>query len=246
MAKNRNAILPINKEVGNLFARAYRYLKAAASIYEDTAVINSWILDEGKLNLLGNELVGEIFGKTAWSEKTGKQRCLFASAITPDGCKNYLDTIINTSGVYVIGEIPGWHSDKMLERFRDAAVSRGFDVECYYCALFPDKLEHLVIPEMDLSFTSSNYYHHLKAGNYKEIDISAFINKDAANKFKAEISYNISGFDALMGKTVETISKAKALHDKMETYYVPNMDFDAVERCWEATMSRVLEYAEEV
>ena len=246
MAKNRDAILPINKEVGNLFARAYRYLKAAASVYEDTAVINSWIVDEGRLNLLGNELVGEIFGKIALSEKLGKQRCLFASAITPDGYKNYLDTIINTKSVYVLGEIPGWHSDKMLERLKDAAVSRGYDVECYYCALFPDKLEHLVIPAMDLAFTSSNYYHHLKTETCKEIDIAAFVNKDAANKYRSEISYNISEFDALMSKTIETISKAKALHDKMETYYVPNMDFEAVERCWEATMSRVLDYAKNV
>lgn len=246
MRKNRNEIIAVNKEVGNLFARAYRYLKAAASIYEDTAVINGWIVDEGKVNLLGNELVGDIFGNIDLSERLGKQRCLFASAITPDGLKNYLETIINTKSVYVLGEIPGWHSDKMLEKLKDAAVSRGYDVECYYCALFPDKLEHLVIPKMNLAITSSNYYHHVQSSTGRELDIAAYTDKDASNKFRNEISYNISEFDALLGKSIETIARAKVLHDRMETYYVPNMDFEAVERCLESTLSRVLEYADEV
>jgi len=49
--------------------------------------------------------------------------------------------------------------------------------------------------------------------------------------------------DELLGKAVETIGRAKACHDGMEEYYIPNMDFEAIERCWESTMVRILEYA---
>jgi hypothetical protein len=49
-----------------------------------------------------------------------------------------------------------------------------------------------------------------------------------------------------MDKAVSTISKAKALHDRLETYYVPNMDFEAIQRCRESVLARVLEYTGDV
>jgi hypothetical protein len=246
MVQNKEQILAVNKEVGTLFARAYRYLRAAASIYEDTAVINGWALDDGKVNRLGNELVQEFFGDIALSDKTGKQRCLFASAITPDGLKNHLNTILNTGKVIVLEEAPGCQTVKLLEKIKDAAAGRGFDTECYFCALFPEKLEHLVIPALDISFTTSNASHHADVDIYRKIDLTAFLDRNVLAKYEKELSYNASEFGELLGKTIETISNAKALHDKMETYYIPNMDFDAVQRCWEATLGRVLEYAGEL
>jgi GTPase SAR1 family protein len=94
MRRNREEIIECNREVGRYFARAYRYIKAAAAIYEDTAVINSQALDEGKANLNSWLIVNELFTNSKPSAKEGKQRHLFASAITPGGFKNYLETVL--------------------------------------------------------------------------------------------------------------------------------------------------------
>lgn len=244
MRKNRNEILVINKEVGRLFARAYRYLKAAASIYEDIAVINSWALEEGKINKLEYELEQELFDRIELSEKQGKQRRLFASAITPDGLKNHLNSLLKDKRVYVLEEVPGSLSDKILEGMKTAAVSRGYDVECYYCALLPEKLEHLVIPGLGIAFTTSNEYHHTEIPPYRTIDLINYLDKNSLLKYQSEMNYNSLIINELLDKAIEIIAMAKELHDKMETYYIPNMDFEAVQRCWEATMARVLEYAE--
>jgi hypothetical protein len=48
--ENRSGITNDNKEIGRYFARAYRYIKAAASVYEDITVINSLAADGAAVN----------------------------------------------------------------------------------------------------------------------------------------------------------------------------------------------------
>jgi hypothetical protein len=184
-----------------------------------------------------------LFTNSKPSAKEGKQRNLFASAITPGGFKNYLETVLVTEKVFVIKGVPGTGTEKLLEKVRTAAVERGYFVESYYCALIPSKLEHLVIPEIGVSFTTANRYHNASVNAYITVDLNEYLDKTVLEKYAESLEYNESEFTALKNKDVETIGKAKLLHDQMEKYYIPNMDFDAVQRCREATLSRILSYA---
>jgi len=42
------------------------------------------------------------------------------------------------------------------QKIRVAAVERGFYTASFYCALFPTRLEHLVIPRLNTSFATFN------------------------------------------------------------------------------------------
>ena len=243
MRKNREDIIKTNKEVGRLFARAYRYLKAASELYQDIAVINGWAVDEAKINKLSNELMDEMFADIPVASVTGNLRCLFASAITPDGLKNYLNTLLTTKEVISLKGFPGAGTERLLEKVKDAALERGYNVEAYYCALYPDKLEHLIIPGMDISLTTENQYHSSDVYITGELDFTVSLDNKLLEEYSDTLEYNRSEFDELLGKALETIGKAKLMHDDMEKYYVPNMDFEAVQRCWESTMGRILEYA---
>jgi hypothetical protein len=244
MRKNREIIIQTNKEAGKLFSRAYRYLKAALELYEDNAVIKSWAVDNAKANILADEIMEELFLGTAAAQKTGKLRCLFASAITPDGCKNHLDTILNTKKIISLNGFPGAGTEKLLEKVKNAALERGFNIEAFYCALRPEKLEHLVIPGLETSLTTVNGYHDADVCINMELDFTYMADEKLLMDYKSDLEYNQVEFDELLGKAIETISKAKKMHDLMEKYYIPNMDFEAVQRCWESTMCRILEYAE--
>ena len=48
---HKDDIIKTNKEVGVIFARAYKYLKAAFAIYEDNSVITNMALNGGEVNL---------------------------------------------------------------------------------------------------------------------------------------------------------------------------------------------------
>lgn len=243
MLKNKEEIIQCSSEISNHFSRAYRYLKAAAAIYEDIAAINSQASDEGEVSLFSWQIINELFGNTKPTVKQGKQRHLFASAITPNGFVNYLETVVNAERVFVLKGAPGTGTEKILEKVRAAAVERGFYTESYYCALMPTKLEHLVIPGVNAAFTTSNRFHNAVIQPYMIADLDEYLNKAMLMKHKDILGFNESEAALLMNRAVETIHKAKLLHDRLESYYIPNMDFEAIQRCREATLARILSYA---
>jgi len=243
IATHRLEILKVNKEVGRVFARAYRYLNAAWQIYNDSAVLYGEALDEGQVNILTKGFIDELWAGIQLSEKVGGQRCLFASAITPDGLKNYLGDLLVTNNLYMLEGFPGAGTERLLERLKVAAMERGFDVEAYYCALNPDKLEHLIIPAIDTAFTTVNKYHNTDACTLKIVKFTDLLDNKVIEKFRKELEYNQTEFEKLIGKAIDIVHSAKAFHDEMESYYIPSMDFDAIQKKWKETMKRIMQYA---
>ena len=246
MREHRQGVIKVNGEVGRIFARAYRYLKAAWQIYDDSTALYGMAVDEAKINMLAKDFIDELWDGVPLSAKVGRQRCLFASAITPDGLKNYLDDLLVTDNVYMLEGFPGAGTERLLEKVKAAAMERGFKIEAYYCALNPDKLEHLNISGMDIAFTTVNKYHSTDACALRKVDFTDMLDENVVGVYKPELEYNQAEFDRLLNKAVDIIHGAKALHDEMETYYIPNMDFAAIQSRWEGTMERILEYAAEV
>ncbi len=242
ISRHKEKIQAIGKEISMIFAGAYRYLKAAACIYEDTSSILEIAQNTGKLNIIANEIEETLMKGIEVSEKEGKQRSLFVSAITPDGLKNYLDTVFVDTKVYVLKCEEEKSGERLLNRLKKAAIERGFDVECFYCALNPEKLEHIIIPELSVSFTTSNSYHKIDADNYMTLNLDEYMDRNILEKYNDVIRYNREKFDELLQRTVYILSKAKALHKELESYYVPNMDFEAVQACKEIIIERILEY----
>jgi hypothetical protein len=130
--------LIINESVKktNLFNRAYRYLKASGLIHQDIAQLNSLLINSVKVNTIAIEIVDEIFKYDNISPVEGRERRLFASAITPEGLINYLDTILTTETVYGIKGEPGSGSQRILIKVRDAALERGYYTECFFLCPF--------------------------------------------------------------------------------------------------------------
>jgi len=241
--KSREDILNDNREVGRTFRRAYRYIKGAYSFYEDSREIIGWGIDNAKVNAVANEIVESLFGNRNTAEKEGKIRRLFASAITPNGYVNYLDTLLKVDRLYTLKGSPGTGTERVISKVMDEAVAKGYDVEAYYCALNPHKLEHLVIPELNAALTTSNEYHNSNVKSLLQVDLDEFINKKVLDKYKAELEFNKNQFDSIMESAIKTIATAKKIHDRMEAYYIPNMDFEAIQTCFDATLAKVLQYA---
>ena len=245
MIKHRQEVMKVNREVGSIFARAYRYLKAAWQIYDDSAVLYGMAIDEAKINILAKEFMDGLLGEIPVSAVVGKQRCLFASAITPDGLKNYLGDLLITNNIYMLEGFPGAGTERVLEKIKSAVLERGMGVEAYYCALCPDKLEHLIIPQMNTAFTTNNKYHSTDVCAAKKVEFSNMLDEKVAGLHKSELEYNQAEFDVLLNRAIDIIHGAKTLHDEMETYYIPNMDFKAIQKKWSETMEKILAYAGE-
>lgn len=241
----KHEIIKLSSEIGRGFERAYRYLKAAGQMYDDIAALCGRALNEGSLNILADELISSLFDGVQVNNRPGRQRCLFASAITPDGIISYLDDLIVSDSIYKLSGFAGAGMEKVLEKIKAAALERGFFTEEFYCPLKPWKLEHLIIPEINTAFTTINKYHYTDACAIRNIDFSVVLDNKVLDPLRQEIEYDEIMFDKLLYKAVDIIHGNKVLHDEIESYYIPNMDFSSVQNKQNEVMNRILEYAEE-
>jgi len=238
--KNRDRILETNKEISGLFQRAYRYIQAGYSLYRDNEVIYSQAMDHGKANVAISDLTDSIFSGIDVSETEGRQRHLFASAVTPEGLVNYLSSLVTTRDIIAVEGKPGTGTERLLERVRTSACERGFYTESYYCALNPHKLEHLIIPELDVSITTSNEAHHVDINPTVKINFNNFLDDSIIRKYSEEIVFNQNGFEMLLDRAIETIKQARKKHDELETFYIPNMNFEDIQKCQEELLKRLM------
>ncbi len=249
MRGSRTEILSLNREVGRLFRRAYSYLGAALiflseveSYYQDTGA-----LDRGGLNRVAMTIIHEVFGETPPLPRTPRDRHLFATAITPDGPVNYLETIVGgLRRRYIITGDDGTEKTTLTSRVLDAAIMRGFDVEAFHCALDPRKVDHVVIPALGVAVVNEvePHFYRPQDGD-KIIDTMQYVDTGIQEAYLGERTRAREMYREAFGQAVWFIAKAKQTHDEMEKYYVPNMDFSLIERRRQEVEGRILELASE-
>ncbi len=245
MRCGKTEILTLNREVGRLFHRAYQYLKAAKTIYDGQKALYSEALDQGLANKITADLMKMIFKEHPVTRKYGKIRKLFISAITPNGYLNYLDDLIQiVPWIYAIEGPPGSGKAILLAKLATAAQERGIDCEAFYCAFDPYKIEHLVLPALGIGITTAVEPHRIdirKASmviNMEEcIDLAMIV---PHNEF---IETDRRLVENLLNQAIETIAQAKSVHDEMEQYYIPNMNFTAIGELRQRIIKRILKYA---
>lgn len=245
--RSRTEIIELSREIGRNFRRAYRYLKAAKVIGDDLEAINLEGLAIGKANKIAAELIEGLFCQYHATEKMGELRKLFASAITPEGFQNYLPGILGTQPkVVVITGGVGTGKATLLNKVLTAALEKGFRCEGFYCAFDPYKIEHLIIPNLGIGFTTAvepHCYPLSEASRVIQMDqcVAPFI----STKYGKVIENDTKLINELFETAISFIARAKHLHDQMEAFYVPNMDFAAVTELRRRTLERILEYAAE-
>lgn len=244
MTSNKNKVIECNNEINKNFKRAYRVLKAAKSLYDDWEAANYEAMDFITANKKASEVLTKIF-KGIDRIGCGKVRKLFASAITPDGSVNYLDSVIGTMArcIIVTGE-PGTGKATLLNKVLYEATIRGIDTEAYYCPLDPEKVEHILIPALEIAITTSVKPHITPIESAEMIvDMNECLNPKITAKYTEIVEYDRDMFWKLFDKAISYIRYSKKMHDELESYYIPYMDFDGIQELWEKTLVRVMSYA---
>ncbi|MEW5953205.1 MAG: PRK06851 family protein [Bacillota bacterium] len=246
---NKKEILDCNRELGRLFRRAYAYLAGAKlfldevkSYYRQTGALNVGALD--KLVL---DLTHEIFIGRPRETENPRARRLFATAITPDGSVSHLDTIVgHVDKRYIIHGDDGTGKNTLVRRLMESAMMRGHNVEAYHCALDPELVDHLVIPGLGVAIINAvePHYYHARHGD-REINTMQCVTPVFKEEIIVEKTVAREMYRRCMDYAVEYIHRAKKIHDKMEKYYIPNMNFKAIESRREQTLARILEMANE-
>lgn len=237
-------IIHCNTMIKECFQRAYRLLRAAKTMYDDIESINYSALDPIRANLLAEEMITKLFSGIE-TTGSGKTRRLFVSAITPSGPINYLESLVSTvQNRYIITGSPGTGKATLVQKLADAARVRGLDTEIFLCPFDPLKPEHLVIPALRTCIITSTEPHTVTmADNFAKIDMDECLDRSALTPYIPIMEYDKSMYHELFSRAVHSIQQAKQLHDELESYYIPYMDFAGIESLWHKTLTRVLNYA---
>lgn len=243
LMKQKADIILLTQTISTNFSQAYYYLASALPLRDHSTAILRSLTDEAELMRTFGIWLDTI---TAYRSpaKPGQSRSMFASAITPQGCINYLDTLIMPRIWRISGE---WGTDghRILSILWYASLMRGLDVEAMYCPLQPDRLEHLFVPTLGLLITTENKYHSLVYQAERTINFDDIMERQPSATEKNSLQFNSEQFDLLLKTACMSLRRAKDLHDELEAIYIPNMNFEGVERYFTETSQKVLEMIEE-
>ena len=233
MQAYKEAIGEIQDNVSRSFGRAFRFLSAARQIREDAAA--SYAVDEGARHKLLGKWMDRIFEAVPMGDHVGRERDLYLSAITPKGLVHFLDEFSARHRWRVRAP---WGTDlseglKLLSRM---ACMRGLNVECYHCALDADRIEHLYISGLDLLISTENEYHAATVSAERTIDLTeGFVTPLDAKR----IDIDQQLFDILVEQAVESLARAKALHDDLEAYYIDHMNYAGVQEKFDELVAQI-------
>ncbi len=241
---HRDQIVDVSARLSATFQRGFRYLKAARSIYGDIEIVHREAVHRGALNQMAATLVEELLSDRWVSHTPGRTRHLFGSAITPDGPRNHLDTLIGPMGrKVVIKGRPGTGKATLVEKVAAHAIERGYDVECFHCPFDPEKTQHILIPELDTGIVTSVAPHVWTGPADMLIDTDDALEERVVQRHDSRLARAQELYQTLFDTAIAALSEAKSLHDELEMYYIPYMDFDAIAPLYERVRDYILQVA---
>lgn len=264
IAASKDEIIDLNEECSEWYRIAYNYLNAAKSIFRGLEGIYENAVEYSELYRIAADIVGEEYGKYEISIRSGREKKSFAAAVTANGIVSYTESLLrNMKKVYIINSPLGYANGSLMSIIKEGAIYRGFDVETFYCSMSPDeKIDHLIVPELGIAFTTVNEYHDIEPweifiedeeygdeGGEKclavpeiyLIDIGDYMDTVHLEKH-AELAESLRDeFDILMNRAIKALDRAKHTHMLVENYYIPNMNFMQVGRAAENIIEELME-----
>lgn len=230
---HKDEIISTQHNISYEFSRAYKFLAAAANIDDDTNVIYQNATDEDELDKISSYLTEKIFKGTGKGDSKRTRR-IFASAITPAGLVNYADTVLNDcEHVFALKIGDNLSSftgaDIIMSRLVDEIMHRGYMCETFYCPMKPvSRIEHIVIPELKTGITVLNKYNNDETTATEIIEAMQCVNRAKIRECADKTEENNDMYNRLLMYAERALKDAYWLHNTLESYYIPNIDFDAV------------------
>lgn len=229
--EHAGTLLKLQGQKKPYYRKAYRYLNAACKIYDNNIDINHQALNQVTLRAAIEAEVKRLV-KEPLSARPGRNRSMFASAVSPQGMVSFLDDLVKEKQIIALKGENGMGMEQMLTAVRDMANSRGYYTESCLCTLDTGKMDHLLIPELELAYITLNDYHNTKLKIDRVIDFEQFCDLDWLEEYREEKQYNQKLFDDLLGKSMNMMNDQKVVHDEIEKIYVASMDFPGLNQAF--------------
>lgn len=217
--KRAPEILELNARRKTLEARCRRFMGGAASLLSHTRRIAFECTDTDKIQRSAAQIAAREFG--AGRGKKGRETRRFLSAVTPEGCVIFHQTLqALCPKIYSIEDEYGVSSRLLINEMRARAIASGCDVITCYCPVFPrDKPDHLLIPSIGIGFTTSNLWHKADFPVFRRIHSARFTDTEKLRQRRQIISFNRRAARELINEAAAVIGEIRDIRGRVEQIY---------------------------
>lgn len=243
---HKQEIVRLGGEIGLCFRRAYNRLKEAQSAWWEWS---SYYLEAVDLAAVNRNIIALAEEFIAHAPKsTRPARHLFAAALTPEGVVSRAESLLDQDWrVFAVKGSPGSGVKELFQHVETMSRLNGIYSEIYHCPFDPANLDLILLPEqntalLDISSHIADYEKNLSTRKYKRmLDFDQLLNQDLLNPVLKDIALARERFQQGLREAVVFIQAAKKLHDELETYYIPAMDFARITEFRDDLAARLLE-----
>lgn len=129
--------------------------------------------------------------------------------------------------VYELADSSGL-AHHLLNPILTAGLAAGHRAVACPDPMAPDRLAHVLFPDLALAFVSSSPEQPWPHRAYRRLRLDAMVDADACRAAKPRLRFTRRVAAALTEEAVAGLAQAKAAHDRLERLYNPFVDFDAV------------------
>ena len=225
---NKAAVIELTLQNKALHAAAARYLRAAGILLADNYKTAPACTDSAKTERYADNLCKKLI--PAKENAVGREWVRFIGGITPKGVITYPETVLKEADkLIIINDKYGSCANIIINAVRNAALSGGYEIITLKNPFLPSLLtDHIIIPELKTAFVTENDYIRFETAE-RRIHARRFVNLKQLHLSRERIKFNKKSADEFLTSAARSLSSAKIVHDRLESYYIAAMDFKALD-----------------
>ncbi len=230
-------IMAATAEYQGHYKRVYRCLGAAGELRRD---INELLAAPAVQQKLAKRAAGIIGRELKKPGGTGGADQRFLSAVSHKGALTLWGTVeAQAVRVYELADSSGL-AHHLLNPILTAGLAAGHRAVACPDPMAPDRLAHLIFPDLSLAFVTSAPEDPWPHRAYRRLRLDAMVDADACRAAKPRLRFTRRVAAALTEEAVAGLAQAKAAHDKLERLYNPYVNFDGVMETADRTADEIL------
>ncbi len=217
--------LALYREYRSYYPRVTSCLEAARVLQDDLRVSVS---DRASREKIQRRVRGIIRREMHPGQGLSLRKC-FLSAVTPQGVRQEFETVrAQCSRVYELQDNFGQAHD-MLSAILQAAIQARQDILVGYDPMGPaGRLEHILLPALDLAFVTSTDERPYDGERYRRVRLDACLPPETLKAKRGWLRFLRKTVDSLTQDAVRSLKAAKDCHDRLEALLNPHVDFEGV------------------
>lgn len=219
----KSEIITVTNQNKLLHTTASRYIRASGELLEDNFKIANACCNFLKCKKFAKRICENFLEKTF---TTPKENIRFLGGVTPKGFVTFPNTITDKcENIIIVEDNYFTVSSYILNLIRNNALEMGYEITTLKNPLFPELIDHIIIPKLSLAIVSENQFIKFNT-NLRRVHSRRFYDNRLLHLNKKRIKHNNRLSNELLNSAYLTLREAKNVHDQLEKYYINAMNFE--------------------